>query len=492
MTQSVSRPVDAGAHGLLDYDNYDRMLSRGLGVGAIVFMVVAAAAPMSVVAGSIPVLVAASESTGTPLFYLVATLVLVVFSIGYVTLSRFVRNAGAFYSYIQAGLGRLTGVGSAILAVLSYLALTVAVYAYFGLATSNLISTITGASIPWWIFAIACVALVAYLGFRDITLSSKVLGFVLIAETAIVVALDAVVIGSGGGPEGLSLESLNPVHLGDPGASIGIMLAILGFIGFEATAVFRHEAKNPDRTIPRATYISAISIGLFYCVSAWAILSAVGPSNAVAIATADPEGFVLNIGQEYLGSWFYMLMQVFLVTSTFACALAFHNVLTRYGFALARNRIVHRSLAAVHGAHKSPARSSIMVSIVSAVLMIVIAAFGLDPLIDVYTPAVGLATLAYLVLMGLTSVSVIAFFARGKGRSLGISSIKTLWAPAVAAVSFAVITLLVIVNIELLVGDALIGAGVIGAAVLAFAVGVGIAIRMRMRRPQMYEDLLDV
>ena len=66
-----------------------------------------------------------------------------------------------------------------------------------------------------------------------------------------------------------------------------ILFAILSFIGFEATAVFRDEAKDPDRTIPRATYIALGSIGAFYAVSSWLLISANGESTVVAAAEAD-------------------------------------------------------------------------------------------------------------------------------------------------------------------------------------------------------------
>lgn len=490
---STAQPVGSGLHGLMDYAEVDRTLNRGLGVGSILFMVVAAAAPMSVVAGSMPVLIGVSDSTGMPVYYLMSTLVLILFSVGYVSMSKYVRNAGAFYSYVQAGLGRMVGVGASALAVLAYLALNIGVYAYFGIAGANLVESLTGGAVdlPWWLFSLVCVAVVAVLGYRDITLSSKVLGLVLVAETLIVLVMDFAVIGAGGA-DGLSLESLSPMHLTDAGAPLGIMFAILGFIGFEATAVFRHEARDPDRTIPRATYLSAAVIGLFYTFSAWAIINGVGGANAVAMAVDDPEGFVLNIGATYLGDGFSLLMQIFLVSSTFACALAFHNVMTRYGFSLARNGILPQRLSQVHAVHKSPSAASVAVSVASLIAMVAVALSGLDPLADVYTPAVGLATLAYIVLMALTSISVVAFFARDASRRETFGVGRSIIAPLLSAVAFVVLTVLVTANIELLVGDLTVGLAVIAATAFAFLIGMTVAVLLRTRRAAVYEGLLDI
>ena len=48
---------------------------------------------------------------------------------------------------------------------------------------------------------------------------------------------------------------------------IAVLFALTGFIGFEATAVFRDEARDPERTIPRATYAAVLIIGAFYAVT---------------------------------------------------------------------------------------------------------------------------------------------------------------------------------------------------------------------------------
>ena len=84
----------------------------------------------------------------------------------------------------------------------------------------------------------------------------------------------------------------NPNHTGSLG--IAIMFAIASFIGFEATAVFRDEARDPQRTIPRATYTALILIGVFYTLSAWAVISAWGDTEAIAQAGADPGNMIVT------------------------------------------------------------------------------------------------------------------------------------------------------------------------------------------------------
>jgi amino acid transporter len=57
------------------------------------------------------------------------------------------------------------------------------------------------------------------------------------------------------------------------------------FVGFEATAIYREEARNPDRTVPHATYIAVGFLGLFYAFISWIIIQAFGNLGAVDAAT---------------------------------------------------------------------------------------------------------------------------------------------------------------------------------------------------------------
>lgn len=82
--------------------------------------------------------------------------------------------------------------------------------------------------------------IVGYLGFHDIELSAKVLGLVLILEVIAVVAIDLGVLLSG---NELATRPFSPSEAMSGAPGLGLLFAFLGFFGFEATAVFRNEAK---------------------------------------------------------------------------------------------------------------------------------------------------------------------------------------------------------------------------------------------------------
>jgi len=66
----------------------------------IVFLVVAAAAPMAAMVGVVPLQFALGNGVGTPGAYLLAGVVLLCFGVGYASMSRQITNTGGFYTFI--------------------------------------------------------------------------------------------------------------------------------------------------------------------------------------------------------------------------------------------------------------------------------------------------------------------------------------------------------------------------------------------------------
>ncbi|MFE7330265.1 APC family permease [Streptomyces sp. NPDC057565] len=476
-SQSTATAVDPSPSGAVK-------LHRGLGVGSIVFMVVAAAAPLAVVTASVPIIISVSGSIAAPQFFLFATIILGLFSVGFTSMSKYVPNAGAFYSYIQRGLGRHVGVGAAALALGSYGVMLVGLYAYLGVATTKLLTAVhIGA--PWWTSAIGWVLIVGFLGYRDIELSSKVLGVLLVAETLAVVIVDIGIISHGGHGE-LSPVPLSPSAFATGAPSLGLMFAFFCFIGFEATAVFRNEAKDPDRTIPRATYIAVLFIGVFYAIAAWAVVQGLGIGNAVDVASRGPESVVQSLAATYVSPILTDVIQVLLVTSFFACVLSFHNVITRYQFTLAAKGLLPKAIAEVDDKHHTPSRSSLAFTAISLTAMVAVAVFGWDPITQTYMWFSGASTLGLIALMAMTSLAVIVFFhTKARGPSVWHAVI----APGLAFIGLTVILVLVIGNFALLVGsttNAIVLGGIITAT---FALGLAVAERIRRAHPDRYQAL---
>ncbi|GAB3396508.1 APC family permease [Humibacter soli] len=462
-------------------------LRGSLGVASIVFMVVAAASPLGVIGGPVPLGIANGNGTGFPAMFIIATVVLLLFAVGFTTMTPFVKSAGAFYSYVDKGLGFSAGLGTGFVALLSYLTLEAGVYGLIGPGINTLLHSYGVPNVPWWAYAIVVFAIVTFLGYRNINLSGRVLAVLLIAEVVIVVALDAAVVFNGG-PEGPSTGIITPSAIVSGAPGLGILFAILSFIGFEATAVFRDEARNPDRTIPRATYLSLVLIGVFYAVSSWALITAVGDSHAVEVATKSGGTMLTDVTLTYLGKVGQDIINVLFVTSLFACILSFHNIVSRYIFSLSSRAALPSRLSVAHDRHGSPHRASIATAVVVGVLLLVGAIAGLDPINQFYTWLAGFSSVGVVVLLAITSVSVVVFFRRagahGRGRW------RTLVAPILGFVGLLGFLILIILNLPSLVGGSVpLAIGVIVLLAVAFALGPIVARSVR-RRAAAREELV--
>ncbi|OAN36134.1 APC family permease [Mycolicibacterium iranicum] len=446
-----------------------RRLRGNLGVVSIVFMVVAAAAPLGVIGGVVPLGLASGNGAGFPATFIVATVILLLFSVGFTAMTPYVAEAGAFFSYVRQSLGNPVGIGIAFVAIVSYVALEAGVYGLLGPAGSGVVELFGGPTIAWWLVATVAFAVTTYLGYRNIELSSRVLAVLLTAEIAIVAVLDLVIVVRGG-DHGLSSGIVNPDAIFSGSLGIGLLFAIISYVGFEATAIFRDEARTPERTIPRATYASLLLIGIFYAITSWALVSAWGDDQAVTQATDSGATFLGDTALRYIGVFGADVITVLYFTSLFACILAFHNVASRYIFALAQQDVLPASLSRPHTKHGSPHTASLLISGVVAVSVLLAVVFQLDPAAQFYTWFAGATTVGIVVLLIATSVAVLVFFAKDRR---GQSYWRVRIAPALGLVGLLGSLVLILTNLSDLVGGSNVLAWVIvGLLVGAFVGGI--------------------
>ena len=167
----------------------------------------------------------------------------------------------------------------------------------FGPTLAGYLADKVGLDLSWWVYSLGAWLLVAILGVLRVDLNGRVLGVLMCAEVAVLLVL--AIAGLGDPAAGVPLTSLSPGGLfGHPGIGALLVIALLGYVGLEAAAVFSEEARAPRRTVPVAVYTSLALIG----------------------AT------------------------VLFMTSLFAAMISFHNAVARYMFALGRERVLPGAL----------------------------------------------------------------------------------------------------------------------------------------------------
>ncbi|MFZ3594208.1 APC family permease [Streptomyces sp. BH104] len=454
-----------------------------LGTSDIAFFVVSAAAPLTVMAGVAPIAISLG-GVGAPAGYLLAGITLAVFAIGFTTMSRHVTGGGAFYSYIAQGLGRPAGIGAALLAMVGYNGMEIGVYGLLGSATQDTVRSLFGTDVPWLPVSLVGLVLIWYGGFRSIDFGAKLLGILLVAETGILILLAGGVLLKGGA-HGLSLASFAPGNVLVPGTAAVLAFAFAAFTGFESTVIYRREARDPDRTVPRATYIAVAFLGLFYAFTVWIAIQSFGDAAVVKAAGDDPANLFFTAITTFVGGWAADLMHVFIVTSVIASLLAFHNAINRYALALADEGVLPRSLARIHPRHRSPYVAGLAQTVLGAVVVLGFWAAGADPydqlLLWVNTPG-----MLGLMALQLLAALAVPFFFRRITHQEGV--LRTVVAPVVATVLLAVAIGLVATHIDLFTGaSALTNWVLMAVAPAVFVLGPALAWRLRRSRPETYD-----
>ena len=470
-------------------------LRRGtLGVPGIAFFVVSAAAPLTAMAGGAPVAMLLGNGPGIPLAYVVVSAILVVFAVGYTAMARHHTSTGAFYSYVARGLGRSAGGAAALIALLGYNAMQIGLYGLFGAAASGFVAEHVGVALPWWVFVLVALALIAVCGYRQVDLSVRVLAVLVSLEFLIVLVLDVAILvqGGAGGGAPITATPFTWTSFLSGSVAVALLFNFASFIGFEATTIYSEEARDPARTVPRATYLAVLTIGVFYTVTTWLMVEgqgAAGLQDHLAGLTPDPTVFLFELGATYLGPALTTVMSLLFVSSVFAALLAFHNAVARYCFALGREGLVPARLGRTHAVHLSPHAGSVSQSALALVVVLLFVATGQDPVLALFTWLTQLGTLAVIVLMALASFAVVAFFAAH--RELDANRLRTTVAPVVGGVAMAAVAVYAASQFGLLINnpDSPLRWLLPGLIAVAAAVGVAAAAGLRGRSPELYERM---
>jgi amino acid transporter len=397
-----------------------------LGTLSIVLTVAAYLAPLGAVAGYVPLVIAYGNGLGAPMIFLLCGVVLSLFSFGYLAMVRQVPRPGAFYSYVTVGLGKRIGLGAGTLTLVYYLYLAVSFYIFGGLATQSTVHADFGLDLPWWVYTGALMLIVGLCSYRGIDFNVRVLGIIVTAEVVVVTTFNLVTL-TRGGADGLPAQPFSWTSFTSGSIAIGALFAIGIYTGFESTAIFREEARDPGRTIPRATYAVIAVLTIFYVVTTYCVIAALGAGHAVSATAEDPSGAFGAAAGAMIGSTFSQIASTLVVTSVLASQLAIANVTARYVYSLGVDRVFPSSLGAVHMRHNSPHRASIATLVAAGSVVAVVGWSGIDPHVA-YGTFGGVMMFGFEAIVLLVSVAVIVYFRRHRGHT------ESFWSVIVAPV----------------------------------------------------------
>lgn len=480
-----------------------RLAGGALSLPSVLFCIVTGAAPLTAMLFNVPVAVQGG-GYAAPAAYLIATVALTIFSVGYIAMSRRVTSAGGFYTFVSRGLGRIVGVGAGLLIGLCYVIFVAAVVGVMGYFAATTVQSWTGVELPAWLYMALGLAVMSALAWFHIELTAKVLGVMLVAEVLALLVLGVAVIAQGGA-EGLSPTPLNPAEVfGNEGAirvfgaaasGIALFAAFWSWVGFEMAPNYAEESRDPRRAAVVATYGSVIGLGVFYMFVSYAFVTGWGINGSVQAVSDQFSGTYASafypLADRYVGSGLTVVIQLLAVTSSFACAMAFYNTGARYLFALGRERVLPAALARTSHRH-SPGVASMTVTTIVALYCL---AFTIhDPstegaLLKLGTWSPLLGVLGILAVQALVCVAIIRYFLTTARDGFGW--LTTFVAPVVGGLAMLGACWLLVTNRSTLAAaDGVLFIDVLPwTVVVMFLAGVVIAAVMRSRRPDHYAGL---
>jgi len=476
---------------------------RALGVPDLVFFIVAASAPLTAVAGGQAATYLVTGNRGIPFLFIPLALILGVFAVGYAAMSHHVADAGAFYTYVTRGLGRIAGVGTAFVALISYNAMQVGIYGLFGVASAGFMADKIGITLDWYWWCLIGGAIIALLGVLQIDLNAKVLAIFLTLEVIVVALFDFAILADPG-PQGLTSIGWRPGVATDAALGSALVFCVASFVGFESAAIYSEEARDPKRTVARATFIAVIAIGVFYALSSWFLANSIGPDTIVnpdklvaggfvTGGAPDPTTVLFIAGQDRLGAFWGDSASLLFCTSLFAALLSFHNAVARYFFALGRERVLPAAFGRTSPRTGAPVTGSVTQSLIALVVVGAFAIADADPILKLFTWLTNLGALGVLLLMSTTSFAVVGYFRRNP--EAGLSSWSSRIAPALAGLLLLAVLILGVLNFNVLITgstDAPTDTMTIVLPLILFGGGIAgllVGARLKASKPDVYAGI---
>jgi len=499
-TEPAAATVAAEDFDISQRGDVAKLRKGAIGLGGVLFLTVTGSAPITAMMLNVPIIAGSGQGIGTPAAFLFASVVLVVFSVGYVAMSRKKTTTGGFYSYISHGLGRELGLATGYASVVAYSVFEASLAGGFAYYLGGKLS-VYHVNIQWPWLALGMVGLIGVLTYFDVSFSSKVLAVGLVTEVLILVIFDVALFARGHTP---SWTAINPVNAfkAFPGAGkalpagvvgLGLFFAFWSWVGFEMAPNYGEESRDPKRNVPRALYISVIGLGVFYTLTSWASLSGYASAHdAASKADKDAYDFFLSPAGTYGGHWLAWLMSILIITGSFACGMAFHNTTARYMYSLGREGMLPKALGRTHHRWQSPHVASIVQTFIAAVIIALFAIFsGIDnPSYqangEVYGLMAVMGVIIILSVQALVSFSIAVYYLRYHRDE--VHWWKTLLAPALSFVSQAFVVYLLFSNFSSVAGVYPLAKWLGPIDAVVAVAGVVAAFWFRFKRPGKFEQ----
>jgi amino acid transporter len=296
-------------------------------------------------AGLLTGLVAGAAGFNSPLSVLLGAIGVLCLAYVISLFARRYSGAGAVYEYLVHGAHANVGVLCAGLYALGVLFLGGGgVFIANGFLADQFFGGDLHLHVAWWIWGAIALAIAVGLNLFGVRLAIRgVLALACVSVIPFLILAIAIIAQGGDGGNTLSAFGTGSAHW--HGVFNGILFAVTLFIGFEAAASIGEEAREPHRSIPIALIGSVALAGAFYLIVTYAAAIGFGVKGAGTAwpAAASPMG---SLAQQYVGKGLADIIDLVVMLDSISVAIAFVVAGSRVFFALARDGLLPRPVAA--------------------------------------------------------------------------------------------------------------------------------------------------
>jgi amino acid transporter len=352
-----------------------------------------------------------------PLAFVVAALLVLLVSVGFVRLSAEFASAGSVYAFVGGSIGPRAGAFTGAVMLGTYL-----VFPWVSVAGITLFGTelvrLAGPDVDWVVVALAGWLVVGALAAGGLRPAVRALVAFEAAAVLVILALMAVVVGalgSGTAPRGQRFDAAVfalPDGLPSGALVLAAVAAFLAFCGFESAGSLGEEAQRPRTAVPRAMLVTIGLGAVFYvaCVTVQAWGFGTDPAGVAAFgASTAPLG---ALASAYVGPGFAALLDAMALVSAVGAGLGCVLVAVRLLFAFGRDGWLPPALSRV-----SPRTGAPSVALVAelGVGLVLIAGFRLAAVAPdrMFFVLATFGVLNLLVMYAVTNVAAVRHARRG-------------------------------------------------------------------------------
>jgi amino acid transporter len=348
---------------------------------------IGAMAPSGSVALTIP-LAFASAGNSTWLLFVFALGAYLLIGINITEFASRTSSPGAIYHFAELGLGRTMGVVAGwtyVFGLLFSICSPATTFAHYAIVLCRLVPGL--GAIPLAGFGFLCVAVgtTCWISCRDIRLSTNLILLLECVSVGLMLVLAAVFLG--GKSHAVDLPQLKLTGASLNGFRVGSILALFSMTGFESATTFGGESKKALQSIPRATILCLLPMGLLLILMSYVLVASFrGASSTLDGSDAPFEHLSTVCGLPFFGH----LIDFGVLLSFFACTLGGLNAAARVLYAMAQKGHFWRRAGVAHPTNSTPHRALLLVSAAALGVPAVLMVFGttLDQCID-YTAQIG-------------------------------------------------------------------------------------------------------